>query len=147
MIIIAQPQEWIGQMVAYLQGMRDPWGNYTALALVSDAGEFRAGVIYNNFEARNVCMHVSIHPGGRLTPAFIRAAFDYPFNQLGKERVTALCSRRNKKAVRFVRRLGFQYEGCLRRYYGHTDMMVYGLLRDEAMKKGLIAEQKMELAA
>lgn len=131
MQIIAQPREWIGQMVAQVQGQQEPWGNYTALALVGDDGCFRAGVVYNNFAHANVCGHIAIWPGARLTGAFIRAIFDYPFNQLGKERITALVAKKNKRAAQFVRKLGFKYEGSLRRYFGRDDMHCYGMLREE----------------
>jgi len=129
-------------MVAQIQGQQEPWGNYTALGLVGDDGCFRAGVVYNRFERANICGHIAIWPGSRLTPAFIRAMFDYPFNQLGKERITAAVAKKNKKAIRFVRKLGFQYEGCLRRYYGNDDMHIYGILRSEALARGLIAEER-----
>jgi RimJ/RimL family protein N-acetyltransferase len=129
--IIAQPKEWIGQMVSHVQGQPIPWGNFTALALVSDEGYFKAGVVYNNFEHANVCGHIAIWPGARLTPSFLRAMFDYPFNQLDKERITALVARKNRKAMKFVQKLGFKYEGCLRKYFGREDMMLYGMLRGE----------------
>lgn len=133
MKVISQPKEWIGEMVAHIQGQKEPWGNYTALALVSNDDYFKAGVIYNNFAEANVCAHIAIWPGARLTPMFLRAIFEYPFHQLEKERLTALVARKNKKALKFVQKLGFKYEGCIRRYFGREDMMLYGMLKSECV--------------
>lgn len=131
MRIIAQPRDWIGMTIAQLQGNLTPnWGdNYKTIALVNDANEFRCGVVYNNFDSENVCAHIAIWPGARLTAAFIRAAFEYPFCQLNKRRITATIARKNKKAIRFVRKLGFTYEGCLRDFFRDGDLMVYGMLK------------------
>lgn len=130
MKIIAQPKEWIAMIVGQLQGQMVSWGtNYTAIALVGEDDSFKCGVIYNHFDAENVCGHIAIWPGARLTPAFIRAMFEYPFEQMGKQRITALVHRKNRKAINFVRRLGFSYEGCLKKYFKDGDMMCYGMLK------------------
>ena len=109
----------------------EPWGQYAALGLVR-GGELIAGVIYNNFEAANVCAHIGAIDGRHwLTPAFLAAMFDYPFNQMRKRRITALCAKKNRIARKFTEHLGFQYEGCLKNYYGADDLIVYGLLAEK----------------
>ena len=130
--VIAQPRDVIAGFVAARQNQQFPWGrnsDFTTLGLVRD-DHLIAGVVYNNFEARNVCMHVSAILGKRwLTREFLFAAFDYPFNQLGKRRVTALVARSNHTTRRFVRGLGFALEGKLGDYYDQDDMLVFGLKR------------------
>lgn len=130
-MIIAEPKELIAAFVSVRQGLKPdaPWGSFTALGLIR--GErLVAGVIYNNFEGANACMHVGAEDGAMwLTPEFLHAAFDYPFNQLGKRRVTALTRKKNKRVRHFVENLGFKYEGTLPHYYQDDDMCVYGLLR------------------
>ena len=131
--IISQPKEAIAQFVAIAQKKPayEPWGQYTTLGLVSGHA-LVAGVVYNSFEACNVCAHIGAVPGGHwLTPRFLRAMFDYPFNQMGKRRITALVARKNKRARRFVEKLGFKLEGTLSHYYERDDMIVYGLLREK----------------
>lgn len=131
-MIISQPKETIAAFVALAQGKpaREPWGNYTAIGLVRGGG-LVAGVLYNNFEAGNVCAHIGAIPGGHwLTPSFLHAMFAYPFEQMGKRRITGLVARKNRKARRFIEKLGFKVEGTLAHYYERDDMIVYGLLRE-----------------
>ena len=59
---------------------------------------------------------------------------DYIFNQLGCVRVTARTQPDNTKARRMLESLGFKCEGIIRQGYGTKDMMVYGILQNEAMR-------------
>jgi hypothetical protein len=50
-------------------------------------------------------------------------------------RVTGLIRAENLNAQRFVSRLGFQYEGRMRKAFPDGgDLMLYGLLREEYLK-------------
>jgi RimJ/RimL family protein N-acetyltransferase len=131
--IFAQPKAEIGAFVNARQGLSvdHSWGNYTALGLVKH-GELVAGVIYNNVDGSNICMHIGAIDGCRwLTPGFLFAAFDYPFNQLGMRRVTAPIKSGNNKAIEFVENLGFEMNGNLKHYYPDGDLSLYGLLRQD----------------
>lgn len=140
-MIIAQPKDLIGAFVNERQGVRpdNPWGSFTALGLLRE-GRLVAGVIYNNMAYDNIFMHVGALEGCRwMTPAFLHAAFDYPFTQLDRKRVTASIRSRNKRAQEFVKNLGFSYEGTMRCFYPDDDLVLYGLLREDcrylAMRK------------
>lgn len=133
-VIISQPKELIGAFVNEQQGFpaHTSWGsNYNALGLVKN-GKLMAGVIYNCYEGANVNMHVGAIDGAKwLTQEFLFAAFDYPFNQLKKRRVTAFMNENNDKAIGFVENLGFTYEGRMRNYFRINDAVIYGMLREE----------------
>jgi len=126
-VIITQPKELIGQWVAQKQGRPEPWGNYTAIGLV-EHDRLMAGVIYNNFGGAGVCAHIS---ADRITRPFLFAIFDYPFNQLNKRRITALVAKRNRRARRFVQKLGFNFEGNMRHALADDDMLIFGLLKED----------------
>ena len=131
-MIISQPSHLIAHFVALRQGKPEleSWGHYSALGLVR-GDRIVAGVVYNNWEAQNVCAHIGAIEGRHwLTRSFLHAMFAYPFVQCGKRRITALVAKRNKTARKFVDNLGFVYEGSLRHYYGNDDLIVYGLLRE-----------------
>lgn len=132
-MIISQPKELIGAFVNVRQGFppETSWGNFNALGLVRN-GHLVGAVIYNGYEAANVNLHVGAVEGSRwATPEFLYAVFDYPFNQLGKRRISAYIRAKNKKTIAFVKNLGFQYEGMLKHFYPNgDDMAVYGLLRE-----------------
>lgn len=131
-MIITQPKELIGAFVNMKQGFppETPWGNFNALGLVRN-GHLVAGVIFNGYEGANVNIHVGAEAGSKwMTREFLHATFDYPFNQLGKHRVSAFIRATNKRTIAFVKNLGFSYEGKMQDFYTDGgDMVVYGLLR------------------
>jgi RimJ/RimL family protein N-acetyltransferase len=133
-MIITQPEELIGAFVNVRQGNKPttPWGRCSAMGLVRD-GRLVAGLIYNGVDEENICLHIGAEDGSRwLTPQFLFAAFDYPFNQLGKRRITALLRSGNAKAIGFVENIGFELEGRLANYYANGDArLIYGMLREK----------------
>jgi len=133
-MIITQPKELIGAFVNVRQGHppSTSWGNYNALGLVRN-GHLVAGVIYNGFDGANVNMHVGAVSGSHwMTKEFLYAAFDYPFNELNRKRISAFIRATNKRTIAFVKKLGFVYEGKLQDFYTDGgDMVVYGLLHDK----------------
>lgn len=132
-MIITQPKELIGAFVNIRQGHRPeaPWGDFNALGLVRD-GRLVAGVIYNNYSAKNVYAHIGADQGCKwMTKQFLFAMFDYPFNELGLHRVTALIRATNSRAIEFAENLGFTEEGLMRHYFIDDDAVIYGLLRDK----------------
>lgn len=146
--IIAQPKERIAEFVSRLTaGQHFPFENYSALGLVED-GELIAGVIYNHYSGTNICMHVAAVPGRRwLNKAFLFAAFDYPFNQLGVRRVTGLVPAKNAEARRFDTKLGFKYEGRMRHALADDDMLILGLLKEDCRWHRVDSAKPYALAA
>ncbi len=132
-MIIAQPKELIAAFVNHKQGqpLNMTWGDYNALGLIKN-DELVAGVIYNNFGSTNVYLHIGAEDGCRwLNKEFLFAVFDYPFNQLGMRRITALVREKNKRARLFVENLGFVSEGRMRKFFRDGDGVIYGMLREE----------------
>ncbi len=130
--IIAQPKLEVAEFVNARQGLPldHSWGYFTALGLVKD-GALQAGVIFNNIDGTNLCMHVGAVDGRKwATPKFVFSVFDYPFNQLGMRRVTAPIKGSRKRAIEFVKNLGFTHDGTLKHYYADDDLHLYGLLRE-----------------
>jgi RimJ/RimL family protein N-acetyltransferase len=130
-MIVTQPKEAIGLFVARCLGMQSvEWGEFSAIGNVRD-GALVAGVIYNHYSTANICMHVGGVGKYWLTPDFLHAAFDYPFNQLKLRRVTGLVPKKNKAARTLDEHLGFTLEGCMRQGLPDDDMLVYGLLKKD----------------
>jgi RimJ/RimL family protein N-acetyltransferase len=60
-------------------------------------------------------MHVGAQPGKRwMTKAFLKAAFQYPFEQLGCSRVSGYVEWHNEAARKFDEHLGFTPEAILK---------------------------------
>ena len=57
--------------------------------------------------------------------------YDYPFDQLGCGRLTAVTPRRARAARRFLDAFGFKREGLVRQGFGDDDAVISGLLKRE----------------
>ena len=91
-------------------------------------GVIVAGVVYENWNRRNVFVHQAIE--GRLTRQYLWTISDYPFNQLGVERVTGLIPQGNTKAARAAEKIGFELETALKDAHPSGDLLVYVIRRE-----------------
>lgn len=100
---------------------------------LEENGELISGVVFNMYSGPSISMHVAAVPGKRwMTREYLWRCFAYPFIQLNCHRVTGLVRVDNLEAQRFDEHLGFKKEGLLRRACTDgTDMILYGMLRDE----------------
>lgn len=111
------------------------FGPCSAMGVVL-GGELVAGIVFNNYTVMRAgsSLEASI---AATTPRWasrsvLRDIFLYPFGQLGVTRLWAQTAKGNKRARRFLVRLGFSYEGMARRAYdGTRDAAVYSLLPHE----------------
>lgn len=108
----------------------DP-GKSRVFARVTDC-VIRAVVLYTDVRRWSVEM-VVVSDGSKewMSRQLLRAAFSYPFVQLGKERVTARIESTNHQAVALDEGLGFVHEGVQRRQFGDNDCVLMGMLRRE----------------
>lgn len=112
----------------------DEYGDTDAntIAFFSDDYEFQAVVVYNGREDANIGISIASATPKWASKSMLRVAFNYPFVQLGLNRVTGYIRETNTKARRNAERLGFKLEGEMRQYYKNGDScMVYGLTKDE----------------
>ena len=125
--------DWVAMKLGFPLGAFNPC---TTLAVLID-GEVTAGVVYHGYYPYK-------DGGGRLEGGIasndprwcnrtvLRDIFRYPFVQLGVSRFSVTCAKSNKKARRFVQRLGFKMEGVGRRLWSaDQDAVVYSMLPSE----------------
>jgi len=77
---------------------------------------------------------VEVHYGGErgfLRKSFLRACARYVFVQLQCDRITGRIPANRPEAIRLGERLGFRHEGTLRRAYKGTDILIFGMLKEE----------------
>lgn len=106
---------------------------YTAFGVESAAGNMVAGAVFNQHTGANI--EVSVYAPGALRRGFIRAIMHYAFVQLGCCRLTARTRRGNRAMRTILPKMGFGYEGTMRRFYGPTrsdDAFMFGLMRENA---------------
>ena len=137
--IVGRDQEVARWVLERLPDIAD-FGPCTAIGVARNQQPV-AGVVYNNY-------HRGLNGSGPmvegtivatdprfLTRGVIRALLAYPFCQLGARRFQVTVAKRNKRARKFIERLGFVYEGTGRRAWSDArDACVYSMLPEEAVK-------------
>ena len=128
-----------GEAVAWAKkviGIDGISGDVTTISLVDDMDQFLAVTVFSSYTGTNIDMHIAARPKSRwLSRGFFNASFELPFRVLEVPRVTGLIRADNHNAQRIVSRLGFQYEGRMRKAFSDgQDLVLYGLLREEYLK-------------
>jgi hypothetical protein len=100
------------------------------LGFVRD-GRIVAGVTYHNVNGYDCHMSAAVEPGFQWSRWSLAVIFQYPFIQLGLNRVTALIDADNVESQRFVKRLGLTLEARLSEACRSGDLLVYRLFRRE----------------
>lgn len=106
---------------------------YVAIGFSRDGERLHGAAVFNGWNGANI--DLTIYGPGCLTRGAIRAVYDYAFRQIGAARMTARTARTNKPMKRLIPRLGFEYEGVAKRYYGperKDDAIVFGLFPERA---------------
>jgi RimJ/RimL family protein N-acetyltransferase len=121
------------EMVSAMVAARIPhvsFDRYTALGVVR-RGALIGGAVYHNYVGHDIQVSIAFDSPGWALPGTLRALFDYPFNQLGCRRMTAMVGRRNKRSRKICEGLGFKLEGVhLKGLDGEQDVFSYGLLKE-----------------
>ena len=95
-------------------------------------GQLVGGAVFNDYTGPNICMHVASDGSRRwINRELLRVCFDYPFNQLGVDRITGIVGEGNEDARRFDENLGFELEARLKGAHKTGDLLVYVLWRDK----------------
>lgn len=107
--------------------------NCAAVSLVDDRGEFLAVCVFSSYLGTNIDMHLAARPGAHwLSRSYFNAVMALPFDVMQVSRITGLIRGSNRHTQRFAGRMGFQYEGCMRKVFADGDNLVlYGFLREE----------------
>jgi RimJ/RimL family protein N-acetyltransferase len=99
-----------------------------ALGLRNGKGDLIAGVIYENWNGRSVFCHIAIK--GRITPAYLAAIADYPFNVCDVEKLIASVSSANSKALALLGKMGFTEEARIHNADTAGDIVFLTMTRD-----------------
>lgn len=110
--------------------MASGFGDCTAIGVVR-GGEIIAGIVYYCYRHPNIEMAIAATDPAWCTRKVLKYGFDYPFNQLGCNRITVLVDSENQPVRAFDERLGFVHEGTLRQAHPNGDAEVYGMLKSE----------------
>ena len=99
-----------------------------AIGLECD-GELVAGVIYENWNHQSIWCHIAVE--GKMTPAYLAAIFDYPFNICQVEKIIVPVGSDNEQSAKVVTNMGFTEEGRIKEGRPAGDIVFYTLRRDD----------------
>ena len=129
----------VGEWVCFQTGGGYHEARSNALGLRKD-GEVVAGVVYENWNGRSVFCHIAIE--GRMTPTYLAAIFDYPFNVCGVDKIVVPVSSENSKALRLVGKMGFTEEARIHNADTNGDIVFLTMARDSCRFLGRRYGQK-----
>lgn len=103
-----------------------------AIGLTNDFGAIVAGVVYDHYTGQSISSTFAVINKTSLRKSFIRAMFEYPFNQLGVKKIINYVSEFNEPSIRLTEKFGFVYETTIKGVYDDGgDMFVYSMTRDQ----------------
>ena len=108
-------------------------GRSTAIGLERDE-ELVAGVIYENWNHKSIWCHIAVE--GRLTPKYLAAIFDYPFNICQVDKIIVPVGSENDESLRLVKKMGFVEEGRIKDGRPDGDIVFLTLARDSCRYTG-----------
>jgi hypothetical protein len=110
--------EWVAR-----QCEADPRSASAAIGWLRD-DDLTAGVFYEDFTGASITATIAMAPGAVMPKDFLWTIFDYPFNQLGVEKMVALVAENNWKSKNLVEKMGFTEEARIGCYYPAGEAMI-----------------------
>lgn len=89
-----------------------------AIGIVKD-NSLVGTVLFHYWNGSNV--EISYYGKGTMTAGIIRYLAKFAIKSFNPARLTVMTSKRNRRFIRSLQRLGFKLEGAQRRYYGSDD--------------------------
>lgn len=83
----------------------------SAIGLTKD-GKIIAGVIYENWNRASIFCHIALE--GRMTKAYLKAIFDYPFNVCNVKKIIVPVVSNHAKSIKLVTNMGFTEEARIK---------------------------------
>jgi RimJ/RimL family protein N-acetyltransferase len=121
--------EWVGARISHVghQG----FGLHSAIGVMRH-GKPVAGAVYHGFGGHIVEVSFAAEHGSRwASRSVLRALFAYPFHQLGCVVMVARTAKRNRRARKLLRALGFQETGMVPKGLdGKRDAIIYCIEKD-----------------
>lgn len=129
-LLYGEPER-VGRWVCARTGGQYVGGESQAIGVLDSNDSLVAGVLYDHFNGRSIAMHVAGEGGSWITRELLRAAFAYPFRQLGVNKVLGFVDSTNKEAQRLDEHLGFQLEAVLKDAGPQGDLLLYSMRAEQ----------------
>lgn len=133
---------WAAPRISELHGQPFP-DNARAMGVESARGEILGVVAFHSWEPWNGTIEVSaVSEDARwlLARKAIAAMWDYAFLACNCQKIWSRTPRRNVRALRFLKALGFTYEAVLPRQFGDDDAVISHRFREEYYEQAARAD-------
>ena len=104
--------------------------NYQAIGVEKD-GKLIGGVLYDSYEIGYRCAMSCAGETGWLSRKNLRIFFDYPFNQLKVNVITATALSKNVDSCRVLEGCGFKEMARIPECSALGDLIIYAMYRDD----------------
>lgn len=128
--MLTNDKEWVRSWIEGRTDAEFPADIMAAIGLVDGNDGLVAAVVYDHYTESCVTATIVIEKC-KITRTMIRAMFRYPFEQLGVGKIIAYVNSANAASRKFVERLGFVIEGCIKDVYPNGDMLILGLVKSD----------------
>jgi hypothetical protein len=92
-------------------------------------GNVIAGVWYEAYTKTSIMTHIALE--GKMSKEFLAVIFDYPFVQLGVDKLIGPTNSNNEDAMRFIPKLGFVEEARIKDAFPDGDMVLLTMTKDK----------------
>jgi hypothetical protein len=103
--------------------------NSTCIGLLDKDGNVVAGVWYESYTKTSIVTHIAVEK--RMSKKFISVIFDYPFVQLGVDKLIGPTNSSNENAMRFIQKLGFVEEARIKDAFPDGDMVLFTMTKSK----------------
>lgn len=97
------------------------------ISRTAEDGRLLGGVIYEGLISNCIFMHQAGFEKTWLTPDLLWVLFDYPFNQLGLDKVCGTIPGSKVELLEFNQRLGFRVECVIKEAYKDGDLVIMSM--------------------
>lgn len=109
-------------------------------------GDFVAGVIYEDWNGKSIVAHIAV--SRRMTPFYLWAIFDYPFNVCGAHKVVCPIPANNARSIKLATKMGFTEEARLKDACEAGDILLFTLTKTDCrFLKGRYGQKQTDTAA
>jgi hypothetical protein len=122
-------KDLVGQWVARHTSAIFTPENSSCIGLLNKEGQLIAGVWYEAYTKTSIIAHIAIQ--GQITKEFLFTIFDYPFVQLGVNKIIGPVNSNNLDALKLDKNFGFMEEARIKDAYPDGDMVLLTLTKDK----------------
>lgn len=98
---------------------------------IEKEGRIVCGVLFENYTAQSLQIHVALEPGQRMSKEWLKALFGYAFNFAKVKKIVGVIDSENSACLKFTRHIGFIDEAIIKDAGPKGDYLILTMTRDQ----------------